>query len=334
MTEIVVLSTGGTIASRQSATGGARATDAGAALLERITAPIGVDLDVRDVLTINSFAMTPEDMRLVVLGVRDALSDPDVAGVVVTHGTDTMEETALLVDLFHHDPRPVVFTGAQRPADQDGTDGPANLADAIAVAVDPAARDLGVLVVFRGSVFSAPGTRKIATVAAAAFANPDIEALGTVVDGRLALAGRPHGTARLMATTSSLPAGLPRVDVVAVYPGADSVALSALTGAGAQGIVLEATGAGNANPGLVATVADLVSTGITVVVSTRVHSGPVTAIYGGGGGVDLMAAGALLAGYLRPGQARILLIALLATGASHDEIERAFQATADPHSTT
>jgi len=328
VTTIAVLSTGGTIASRRSASGGARASDVGAALLERVTAPVGVTLRVRDLMTVNSFVMTPEDMVAVVAGVVEVLDDPAVAGVVVTHGTDTMEETALLVDLFHDDPRPVVFTGAQRAADQDGTDGPANLADAIAVAAASEARDLGVLVVFGGAVLAARGTRKTATVAPAAFANPEAGALGVVVDGRLRRQGRPPERTQLVPAAAVLPGALPRVDVVALYPGADSVALLALAEAGARGIVLEATGAGNANPGLVETVRDLVAGGITVVVSTRVHSGPVVALYTGGGGVDLVAAGALLAGTFRPGQARVLLIALLGAGATRDQIDQAFASTA------
>ena len=323
-----MLSTGGTIASRQSAAGGAQASDAGAALLERVEVPSGVTVQVRDLMTINSFVMTPNDMLSVVVGVQATLGDPTVAGVVVTHGTDTMEETALLVDLFHDDPRPVVFTGAQIAADQDGTDGPANLGDAIAVAAANEARDLGVLVVFGGAVLAARGTRKTATVAAAAFANPESGALGVVVDGRLRLQGRAPARVRLVPVGWVLPTDLPRVDIVALYPGADSVGLLALVDAGAQGIVLEATGAGNANPGLVETVRDLVRAGVTVVVSTRVHSGPVVALYGGGGGVDLVAAGAVLGGSLRPSQARVLLMALLGTGASRDQIERAFVSTA------
>jgi L-asparaginase len=327
-TTIAVLSTGGTIASRQSATGGARASDAGAALLERVTAPAGTTVHVRDLMTVNSFVMTPEDMRAVVVGVRATLQDPGVTGVVVTHGTDTMEETALLVDLFHDDPRPVVFTGAQRAADQEGTDGPANLGDAISVAAASQARGLGVLVVFGGVVLAARGTRKTATVAAAAFTNPETGDLGVVVDGRLRLQGRAPARPRLVPRASSIPSDLPRVDIVALYPGADPVALVALAAAGAHGVVLEATGAGNATPALVEAVRDLVAEGITVVVSTRVHSGPVVALYGGGGGVDLVAAGALLAGTLRPSQARILLIALLGSGASRDQVDQAFRSTA------
>ena len=102
-----------------------------------------------------------------------------------------------------------------------------------------------------------------------------------------------------------------RVDVVALYPGTDTAALEAVVAAGAAGVVLEATGAGNANPQICEAVARLTGEGIVVALSTRVHAGPVVPLYGNGGGVDLVAAGAIPTGTLRPSQARILLTALL-----------------------
>ena len=189
------------------------------------------------------------------------LRSPDVAGVVVTYGTDTTEETAFFLDLFHADPRPVVVTGAQRAADAPDSDGPRNLTDAVTAAAAPATRGLGVLIGF--------------------------------------------------GVSSSRPAAPARVDVVACYPDADATALPALVDVGARGIVLEATGAGNANPATCAVVAELTAAGVVVVTSTRVAAGPVTAIYGDGGGVDLLAAGAVPSGLLRPSQARMLLAALL-----------------------
>jgi L-asparaginase len=102
-----------------------------------------------------------------------------------------------------------------------------------------------------------------------------------------------------------------RVDIVACYPGADATALRAFIAAGAGGIVLEATGAGNANPDMCAAVAEASAAGVVVVTASRVEQGPIAAIYGDGGGIDLLAAGALPAGQLRPSQARICLAALL-----------------------
>lgn len=330
MGRVTVLTTGGTIASRQSSAGGATAADDAIRLLAQIEVPAGVVVQGREILRVNSFAITPGDMHTMLRAIGESLADPEVDGVVVTHGTDTMEETALLVDLFHRDERPVVFTGAQRAADQPDADGPRNVRDAITVAAAAQARGLGVLIVFDGAVYPALGTRKTQTKALAAFSNPDRGALGSVDNAQLNVSYRPIRLT--IGASSALPPEWPRVDIVAVYPGVDAVALQALAQAGSRGIVLEATGIGNANPTVVAAVRELVAAGIAVLVSTRVDTGPVLAVYGGGGGgVDLEAAGAVLAGRFRPGQARMLLIALLATGASAVDIRRAFEPQpADP----
>jgi L-asparaginase len=232
-----------------------------------------------------------------------------VDGVVVTHGTDTMEESAYLLDLVHADDRPVVLTGAQRPADAPDRDGPRNLADAIVVAADPKARGLGVLIVFDGQVYAARGTRKIDTLRPGAFATPDGGPVGHVTDGRFVL---QHASLRRKPLElDSVDLTGVRVDVAAFYPGADTTALGAFGQAGAQGIVLQAVGAGNANPQVAAEVADLTASGVVVGLSTRVDAGPVAALYGAGGGVDLLKAGAVPLGTLRPPQGRILLMALL-----------------------
>ena len=115
------------------------------------------------------------------------------------------------------------------------------------------------------------------------------------------------------------------MDIVAVYPGCDTAALDAVVAAGAGGVVLEATGAGNANPAVRDAVARLTGQGVVVLLSTRVPAGPVVPLYADGGGVELVAAGAIPTGLLRPGQARILLAALLGTGAGRDAIRTALQ---------
>jgi L-asparaginase len=321
MPRVVVITTGGTIASRTGADGSRVAGTTGAELLGGVPLGRDIDVEVRDVLSVNSYAMTVGQMWVVVAAVADALADPGVAGVVVTHGTDTMEETAFGVDLFHDDPRPVVFTGAQRPADNPHGDGPLNLRDALAAAADPATRDLGVLIVFDGLLLPARGARKVETLASAAFAAPGRGPVGRVAEGAVLVLSR---VVRPPALARREP-GPVRVDTVALYPGADATALHAHVAAGATGLVLEATGLGNANPGVVAAVAALTGGGITVVLSTRVHSGPILGLYGNGGGHDLLAAGALSAGVLRPSQARVLLLALLSIGATPDEIRSAFR---------
>ncbi|WP_220454239.1 asparaginase [Nocardioides immobilis] len=321
---IAVLGTGGTIASRLDQYGAAQPVDPVSELV------VGLDLgevvvEARDLFVKDSSALTTADQALIVGEVAAALADPAVDGVVVTHGTDTAEETAYLLDLVHTDDRPVVLTGAQRPADAPDADGPRNLRDALRVAADPAARRLGVLVAFDGLVLAARGTRKVHTHQTAAFAQPDGGALGRVVDGRLVLDGVPAHREHL--EDDLLEIASVRVDIAAVYPGVDGTALRAFADAGARGVVLVATGAGNANPAIVAAVADLTRQGVVVGLTTRVDTGPVAGIYGGGGGgADLVAAGAVPLGTLRAGQGRILLLALLAALGDAERVRAALPA--------
>lgn len=268
-----------------------------------------VDVDVQDVLKVLSFLLHPRDMLEIAHRIRAGLADDAVAGVVVTHGTDTMEETAFLADLVHTDPRPVVFTGAQRSADAADSDGPRNLADAIAVAACEDARGLGAVIVFDGLIFAASGTRKTHTIAPGAFASTSAGPIGRVRDGSVIVDAVPRRAAPIALDTIDL-TGV-AVDIVPVYPGAGTEALHAVVASGATGIVLEATGAGNANPDFCREVAQLTTRGVVVVLSTRVASGPVAPLYGSGGGVDLVAAGAIPIGTLRSSQARMLLLALL-----------------------
>ena len=133
---VVLLATGGTISSRASEAGGAAvASDTGEQVFAGMGVPAAHPVRVVDVFRKGSYLLTVDDMIAICATIREVLADPQVLGVVVTHGTDTMEETAYLVDLTHDDPRPVVFTGAQQAADADSPDGPGNLSRAIAVAV-------------------------------------------------------------------------------------------------------------------------------------------------------------------------------------------------------
>ena len=264
---------------------------------------------VVDVFRVGGFRMTLDRVHALAQAVAAQLQDPTVDGVVVTHGTDTTEETAFFLDLFHADDRPVVVTGAQRSADAPDSDGPRNLGDAVTAAASGTARGLGVLIGFGGQLFPARGTRKTHTLAADTFTNPHGGPLGWVHDGGVGIVTQPRREPALDLTAFD-PTGV-RVDVVACYPDADGTGLRAFTDVGARGLVLEATGAGNANPAICAAVRELTEAGVVVVTSTRVAAGPVAAIYGDGGGVDLLRAGAVPSGLLRPSQARMLLAALL-----------------------
>jgi len=297
--DVVLLATGGTIASRRDASGSAVAAVSGADLVAGLPIQADVRVQVDDVLRVGGYLMTLPLMAVLAERACEHLRRPEVAGLVVTHGTDTTEETAFLLDLVGADERPVVLTGAQRPADAPDSDGPANLADAVAVAAAPAARGLGALVVFGGRVFAARGVRKSHTLAVDTFTSPSGGAIGWVRDGRVQVELRPR-----------------RRPALPLPPGA--------LDAGARGIVLEATGAGNANPTVCQAVGELSRRGVVLVTSTRVEAGPVAALYGNGGGTDLVRAGAVASGAPRPSQARVLLAVLLSISDDPQSVREQF----------
>ncbi|WP_328307602.1 asparaginase [Actinomycetospora sp. NBC_00405] len=294
-----LVATGGTIAST-GFPGPLRAARDGRALL----AAAGADAEVAvtDLATAGSFAMGWDDLRRLRTAVAAAL-DEGADGVVVTHGTDTMEESAYGLDLLLAEHRPVVLTGAQRAADEPGADGPANLRAALTLASDPAARGDGVLVCFDGEAFAARGVAKRHTLAAGAFGGTVVH---RVVDGTVRRVTRPERRPALPATLPATETDPPRVDVVAAHHGADGMLVRAAVAAGARGVVLAAVGIGNASPDVVAAVGEAADAGVIVVVASRVPEGPVSPRYAAGGGA-LVDRGALLAGDLSPWQARMLL---------------------------
>lgn len=308
---VVICTTGGTITASTASDGAVRAGDSGEATEQmldglRAVLPEQVSVSARAVLDADSFGFGPAEWDALVDAVAEVLSDPGVSGVVITHGTDTLEETAMALDLHHRDPRPLAVTGAQLPADHPEADGPANLLDAVLLAADPVSRDLGVLVVVGRAILQARGVRKWHTTDPVAFArnSPDhpVEDLPPELE-RPTLTGR----ARFADT---------RVDVIACPPGADAVAVRAAVEAGARGLVLEGSGSGNLPPLIADAVTQLAHDHpeIVVVASSRVPRGEATSTYGGhGGGAELATRGVLSCGYLRSGQARVLLAALLST---------------------
>lgn len=310
MARVVVLGTGGTIASEGSERGAVASRDAGQ-LLAAADGLGGVEVEAHDVLNVNSFLLGHRELRLVAEAVAAHAARPEVTGVVVTHGTDTMEETAFLVDLTHRGDKPVAFTGAQRSADQPDTDGPANLADAIRVAADPGARGCGALIVFGGQVLPAARTRKVHTLAPQPFAAADAGPIGRVDGLGVRVWARPLRPAALPLPTPGF--DTTRVDVVPVHPGSDAALARAAVAAGAAGVILAGTGSGNGNHALVEWVAEATALGVAVGLSTRA-AGPVVPIYGNGGAVSLVAAGAVTAGDLPLYHARLLWALLLSAG--------------------
>src|SRR4051812_31759154 len=190
MAHVVVIGTGGTIASASD--------PSGTAVAERSIGEIlgddgfgNVEVAGRDLFNIGSYLLGHRELRTVAEAVAEEVARPHVTGVVVTHGTDTLEETAFLLDLVHDSEKPVVLTGAQRAADRPDTDGPQNLREAIAVAASDEARNYGALISFAGRLFSPQRTRKCHTVAAEPFKALDGGAIGRVSARGVQFSARP-----------------------------------------------------------------------------------------------------------------------------------------------
>lgn len=308
MPRLTLLATGGTIATRAGAAG--RVVSAtGAELLARARDVWGFDgeVDVVDVAGLVSSALTVPKALGLASAVREALAGSD--GVVVTHGTDTMEETAFLLALALGPSGPVTLTGAQRPFDDAAPDGPRNLAAALAWSAAPTAAGTGVTITFADAVLPAVGVRKARTLGLEAFAAPTRGPIGHVDETGVRRHARPEIPEALLPPEVT---DLPRVAVVPQYLGADATDVEAAVRAGARGVVVAGFGAGNTTPPVTAALVDLLGRGLPVVVTSRTGSGAVAGLYAGGG-ADLVAAGAVMAGDLSHWQARLLLAAVLGT---------------------
>jgi L-asparaginase len=303
--KIVILGTGGTIAgtapSADDAVGYTAAQIGIGHLVAAVPALREADVECEQIAQIDSKDMDVATWQALAARAAHHLARADVAGVVVTHGTDTLEETAYLLQRVLASAKPLVLTAAMRPATSIAADGPQNMADAVATVHDERAR--GVLVAFAGRVWAGAELRKVHSYRTDAFAAGDAGPLAVIEEGALRwFREPPRGQALGLARIARDAAQWPRVEIVMNHAGASGRMVDALLAQGIDGIVAAGTGNGTLHRDLEAALLRAQTAGVQVLRSTRCAAGPVIG-------------GALLrsAGMLSPVQARIeLMLELLA----------------------
>ncbi|MEV4999597.1 asparaginase [Nocardioides sp. LML1-1-1.1] len=324
---VAIAALGGTIASTSSAADGSAIVPTLTA--ESLAAAVPGLADVAEIraetlATVPSPSLDEATLLRTLRWAREAV-DAGAAGVVVTQGTDTLEESSYLLDLFWDRPEPLVLTGAMRSAQAPGADGPANLLAAVLTALAPASRERGALVAFADEVHAARWVAKTDALSTGAFRSPSFGAVGRCVEGEVRYVAPPVRLAPLAPPTDDT--ANPRVPLLTTYLGDDGSVLDTVVAGGADGVVVAGFGAGHVSASMAEAVGRAAAR-IPVVFASRTGAGPTgRAIYGyPGSEVDLAARGAVGAGWLSPLKARLLLWALASRGpVGRDELAAAFE---------
>jgi L-asparaginase len=321
--DIVILATGGTIAGA-AATGTQSGYTSGAVTIDAMLAAVPGITDLANVTGEQIANVGSQDMSFeILLNVAqriNAIGD-DVDGVVITHGTDTMEESAFFLNLTVKTEKPVVMVGSMRPSTAVSADGPLNLYNAVAVAADPDARGRGVLVVMNDQIHGAHSMTKTSTTAVETFQSPLRGIVGVASYGKNDFYQSPgwrHTTGSEFDISNVT--ALPRVDVIFMSVDMSPALITASAGGGAKGIVIAGVGNGNLNKAAVDAAATAVQQGVAVVRASRVPSGLV------GRNVELNddQLGFIASDELNPQKARILLTLALLKNRTPEELQTLF----------
>ena len=319
-----MLATGGTIAGEAGDASKTSGYKAGVLGVDKLLGAVPslsqvARIHAEQVASIDSKDMTPALWATLCTRVNALLAQDDIDGIVITHGTDTLEETAYLLHLTVKSEKPVVLTAAMRPATALSADGPLNLLNAVTVAASRASWKQGVLVAFNNQIHCARDVTKTSTYAVDAFRSPEGGALGWVQDGQVEFQRavvRPH----TLRSPFQIIADLPVVEIVTSYAGASRAAIDAFVAAGVKGLVIAGTGNGSLHSALQQAVAEAVRQGVAVVRSSRVGAGHVMR----NGAAPDDALGSITADALNPYKARVLLMLALAAGTASADLQSVF----------
>ena len=320
---VAIVTTGGTIAEKlDPKTGGAVPAVSGKDLLAAVPGLSKVaNIKVIEFSNIDSSQMTPEMWAKLSAKVDEVLADPEIKGVVVTHGTDTMAEGAYFLDLTLRSDKPVAFVGAMRDASDPSPDGPANILNAVIQVCSPEAQGWGVTVTLNQYINSARDVRKTNSTNVQTFNSGEKGYLGYIAMGKVVRFNEPRPRQKI-----PLPSALPKVALLTTFAGDDGSFVRSAVDGGAQGIVIEGVGAGNVNAEVYKAIEYAIEKGVAVVITTRVYHSGVWPIYADqGGGETLEKSGAILGGDLTGPKARILLmLALVETKGDLPELKKYF----------
>jgi len=319
--KITLITTGGTISTRDAGSGALPHLD-GDDLLQLLGAP--ADLPPVDIIAfakIPGCEMTPRRMAELAATVAQALARDDCTGAVVTHGTDTIEESAFLCHLTVRGDKPVVFTGSLRTSSDLSWDGPRNLLDAIRVAASPAARQLGTLLVLNEEIHSARFVTKSNGLVLGAFTSPACGPLGRIYNGAPLFFTQPALPRRLLS-----PALEEAVATVRVLSGDRTSLPAALAQLRLRGLVIDGFGSGRVPAEWCAALGDAVRQGLTVVLTSRTGGGAVGDAYGyDGSATSLLRLGLIAAHELPAHKARLKLMLALGNGLTRDQLRDYFE---------
>ena len=320
---ILIITTGGTIAMKpDSVTGGLMPAVSGEDLAASVTGLAeAADISVKEFSNIPSEYMTPEKMLALSRFADEAAKDDAIDGIVITHGTDTLEETAFFLDVTLHTDKPVVITGAMRGAAALSADGPANILDAVKTAASDGAKGMGVLAVLNDHVHAAWDVEKTHTTCTDTFQSLQWGPVGTVYSDRVDFGRRTISHGKLH------PEDIARdVWLIKCGAGTDGTLCRLAAGHKADGVIVEGFGCGNVPADMIDALHELAGKGIPTVLVSRVASGRVAKEYGyAGGAAALEKSGVILGGSLSGQKARLLLMIALGVTKDKEEIRKIFQ---------
>lgn len=312
MTHIKLLTTGGTIASKRNPVTGLMESGvlSGTELASKLDLRDDIKISVEEILKVSSSALTFQHLMTIKDAVLAAVKDDEVDGIVLTHGTDTLEETSYLLGLTVPKGKAVVVTGAQRGPELTGTDSYANLQDAITLAADDKARGIGVSVLFNQKVFMPRFIKKINTMNVDGFGGGGTGYLGTVDASDVKIYQYPA-----QSETYEVSKELPEVDIIKCALGTDAKFIDCAIEHEVSGLVIETMGRGHANESIAMGVKRAIDAGIKVVITTASDDGDVRIVYDFAGGIsEFEKLGALNGGSYDSKKARIKLAVMLSAG--------------------